>query len=570
MSAAYPSPQPTTREDLGIVLAPLSRILDPSTVSSNETRIHTSAPTNQYTVDNFRMLQQQNTHEEFFSPSEELTRTPGEDLQTPWTGCGTIVPARSPYREAGHAPDHDNYYFEWNQHVHGGEYGQALTSNGYSSAGFGSKGSPGQMIQHPFEGYEVSRVYNPHMVDRPQAQMVDGTLRSGSRDTTSTIADAYVDRYAHVDHFPTLYPTYATEPSRNPSFLGPWRQQHEIVHVDDPLTNPEGIKFSDASLPKREKHGRDLKTRLRLTPRQKSEGRKPTGIEKQPLWQRKASVKGNLKRYAALEDALTVPLPDFPHIEVQYATHDEALDDFKDRVKDLATYWTPPQNDSSIPRNDTERQAVVRTLLGAMRDTSRAADKIDSRWTEDAPRKHNLKDIEVACWEIERLAERLHIEGPSVLAIHDVNFLKTVKHSEELTFGQRIRYIAVLFLEFKSRADGLIKGQTLHDIVGAPQEALHSARTNNEANKRKANQIAFAREHQPEQALGKRKRVSSKQPILDADEKGDNDIPNDAEETPHATDTNHVDLNSDASRTRRKRARYSPRPRIASRVSRFS
>lgn len=64
---------------------------------------------------------------------------------------------------------------------------------------------------------------------------------------------------------------------------------------------------------------------------------------------------------------------------------------------------------------------------------------------------------------------------------------------------QRIRYIMVLMREYKSRADGIVKGQTMHTTVGAPQEMLHQARQNGKNNKQKAQQIKVGRE-----SLGKR------------------------------------------------------------------
>jgi hypothetical protein len=94
------------------------------------------------------------------------------------------------------------------------------------------------------------------------------------------------------------------------------------------------------------------------------------------------------------------------------------------------------------------------------------------------------------------LAEQLHREGPSALSIRDPNYLLQIRASAHLTFEQRVRVIATLAMEWKARNDGLIKGDTLQTTVAAPLEALHSARANAEANKHRAEQLRFLREHQ--------------------------------------------------------------------------
>jgi hypothetical protein len=68
-----------------------------------------------------------------------------------------------------------------------------------------------------------------------------------------------------------------------------------------------------------------------------------------------------------------------------------------------------------------------------------------------------------------------------------------------------------LISEWKSRADGVIKGNTLHTVVAAPLEALRSARTNAVANKYRKAKLKFASEHENGPRRENRKRSKSKQ-----------------------------------------------------------
>jgi hypothetical protein len=66
-----------------------------------------------------------------------------------------------------------------------------------------------------------------------------------------------------------------------------------------------------------------------------------------------------------------------------------------------------------------------------------------------------------------------------------------------------------LVSEWKSRADGVIKGITLQTVVAAPLEALRSARTNAVANKYRKAKLKFASEHEDGPKRETRKRSKS-------------------------------------------------------------
>lgn len=190
-------------------------------------------------------------------------------------------------------------------------------------------------------------------------------------------------------------------------------------------------------------------------------------------------AKQKIKKYAALAGVEDAPLPDYSHIKLESATREESANAFKTRLASLETHWTPPSPDTSIPVTNADRQAAVRIIFGAMKDTSNASDAdskaFHSRWGADALRKYDDVDMLETSWHVVDLAEQLHREGPSILSVRDPHYLAQIKSSGHLTFIQRIRVIASLLIEWKARCDGMIKGDRLHTTVGAPLEALQSA-----------------------------------------------------------------------------------------------
>jgi hypothetical protein len=85
-----------------------------------------------------------------------------------------------------------------------------------------------------------------------------------------------------------------------------------------------------------------------------------------------------------------------------------------------------------------------------------------------------------------------------------MTLLHTVKQSLELTFDQRLRLIMIIYLEFKTRIDTIMRSETLHTTVGAPQDVLATSRRNKNSNERKGKTLAFAESLKPAGAKGKR------------------------------------------------------------------
>lgn len=242
-------------------------------------------------------------------------------------------------------------------------------------------------------------------------------------------------------------------------------------------------------------------------------------------------------RYNALKADVNGTLPDYSNTVLNFNTREEALGDLYSRLYDENEGWNPPEEDDTVPETDMERRGAARIILGALMDTSRAQDAdsrgFKSRWAPNAARPYEYGDLETAAWEVVSLAERLHLEGPTVLEIRDANYVENINFSSHLTFEQRIKILAKLVMEWKARADGLIKGDTLHTAVGAPLEALSSARSNYGANKERNKALKWAKDHKDgpksKVALKKRKRAAVVPSDLDSDSEDEDVAPKNGE-----------------------------------------
>jgi hypothetical protein len=226
------------------------------------------------------------------------------------------------------------------------------------------------------------------------------------------------------------------------------------------------------------------------------------------------------QKYAKHRQVLDMELPDFSQVRLAYVTQQLAEHDSKERLMALKKYFPDPASDPSIPNTNTERRDAVRIVLGALKDTSHAKDAgtkdFNSRWVDGAGKKYDDADLEATAWDIVTLMERLHREGPSVLSIHDPHYYDRIRASADLTFGERLKVVAVLVMQWKARNDGLIKGSTLQTTVGAPLEALSSANHNFSHNKDRATKLQSAKEHEddadaPKLSSHKRRHAKTKQ-----------------------------------------------------------
>jgi len=122
--------------------------------------------------------------------------------------------------------------------------------------------------------------------------------------------------------------------------------------------------------------------------------------------------------------AATLPdivVPDYSQEQLKFGSQQQAWEESRDRLAALETIaWMPPANDTSIPQNDNDRKAVVRSLLGAMKDTSKCVEQKSSifrnRWAPDAQAPYDTGDMEKVCWDI--LVSFLSPSIPAFVLIH--------------------------------------------------------------------------------------------------------------------------------------------------------
>lgn len=186
-------------------------------------------------------------------------------------------------------------------------------------------------------------------------------------------------------------------------------------------------------------------------------------------------------------------MPDYTHTQLSFATGDAAVTDFKLRMSGQGISFSTPENDPSIPKDDADRQKYCRSLLGDMKDISRAQDSSSSDykscWAACPPGKYRHVDIETTCWEIVLSHRSVFLimdflltiidsygEAPPGRTLRDIHprpqLSVTIQASAHLTFQQCINVIGALMLEWKARNYGLTKGDALQSTVTAPPEAL--------------------------------------------------------------------------------------------------
>jgi hypothetical protein len=286
------------------------------------------------------------------------------------------------------------------------------------------------------------------------------------------------------------------------------QSMHDQQNAQSPLHSP-GVSISAASVPISDpsvaQPASSLKRKSEDDPSDASRVEKrikaDTPIQRTQAERRHAPETPMKKqKYRALQDVKDTQLPDYSRVRLPFDSRGATALHSKQRLDALKEHFPNPATDLSIPNTDTGREDAVRLIFGAMKDISRAKDAgsndFKSRWAVGAKKPYKDEDLAATAWEIVRLIERLHEEGPSALSIRDEHYDGSIVSSAHLTFKERLTVIATICMEWKARNDGLIKGTTLETTVAAPLEALQSAIINNRANKDRAKKIKYADAHE--------------------------------------------------------------------------
>lgn len=76
----------------------------------------------------------------------------------------------------------------------------------------------------------------------------------------------------------------------------------------------------------------------------------------------------NKVQYSKLASVESVPLPDFTHTQLYFATRDAAVTDSKLRVGGQGINFNTSDNDLSIPKDDVDGRKYCQNLISAMKD----------------------------------------------------------------------------------------------------------------------------------------------------------------------------------------------------------
>ena len=200
------------------------------------------------------------------------------------------------------------------------------------------------------------------------------------------------------------------------------------------------------------------------------------------------------------------PAPSAPAGRLLFANYTQAQQAAANRQ--IPHNWLPVQNDVSLPLNDYHRSVYVRMLVRAFEDTSKC---IHSGKTETSQsRRASLaggnsvqkqRQTEAVCWQIVRIAEKLHTQGPISLRIFDEAKFKDIKKFQHLTFEARLAHVCELLRLSKSRCESLLKLKDLHAVVAAPSQLITQARWNKKQNTDRQQYLAAGRMALEEDAM---------------------------------------------------------------------
>ncbi|GAQ42000.1 uncharacterized protein AtWU_06407 [Aspergillus tubingensis] len=157
------------------------------------------------------------------------------------------------------------------------------------------------------------------------------------------------------------------------------------------------------------------------------------------------------------------------------------------------------REDSTLPTNDLQKQAIVRALTKAMLSFKNAEDNpgMIKPFKEG---KYSAERVECVCWEILDCVITRQISG-SLLAAHG---LKRKITSDLLTFAERMTKILDCLETQKTICKHLLDAPYMHQFVDDPQAAQKRVIANKTLNKRKGEVMNAGK-----QVLGARKAAES-------------------------------------------------------------
>jgi hypothetical protein len=183
--------------------------------------------------------------------------------------------------------------------------------------------------------------------------------------------------------------------------------------------------------------------------------------------------------------------------------------------------YTPPVNDSSLPKDDDDatRKVYIRRMYDAYVDITQCIDRatvanFDSHFAtlSSNPPTSPITPVMIStiCWHLLTIAIDLHTRGPVSLNIYDPSKLKNVYTYRNLTFKARIDAVCELLKTSKARCASLIKLDGLEMVVANAPMLCRQTKTNHYSNGHRQGYLATGND-----AVAGKKRDASE---MDSDE----------------------------------------------------
>ncbi|KAF9893258.1 hypothetical protein FE257_011688 [Aspergillus nanangensis] len=161
---------------------------------------------------------------------------------------------------------------------------------------------------------------------------------------------------------------------------------------------------------------------------------------------------------------------------VDVETHFRSLDEVKEHLRSKS----PVAYDPTIPHNQFQKQAIVKTMVNLMGGIEYAQDN-DNMIAPFAEQRYSTIRLETACWQLlEAIIDR-HRDGPLMTAYANVR-----KSTTELeSFADRLTLIMELIASHKTMCKHLLDAPYIYSLVDDPVAAQKRVEANKTLNARK-------------------------------------------------------------------------------------
>lgn len=237
--------------------------------------------------------------------------------------------------------------------------------------------------------------------------------------------------------------------------------------------------------------------------------------QKEPATTQKAQPPTKAQVPAQMTQAIAAAVPS----AMEFKSFAEAKQTAATRV--ILHNYTPPINDSSLPKDDDDAtsKVYIRQMYDAYVDITQCIDRATvanfnshfATLSSDPPTSPITSVmISTICWHLLTIAIDLHTRGPVSLNIYDPAKLKNVYTYRNLTFKARIDAVCELLKLSKARCASLLKLDGLEMVVANAPMLCRQTKTNHSSNGHRQGYLATGND-----AVAGKKRDASE---MDSDE----------------------------------------------------